>query len=265
MHISKRVIFCLTVGLFPSFSAFSTHRFNDLQFYTEEYPPYNFTQEDKVVGVSVELLLKAGEILQSPIEKQNLKVRPWPRAYRTVLEMKNSVLFSTVKTNQRENLFHWAGPIAKTRVVLIGRKSSHINIENDDDIKKYAIGVIIDDIGEQLVLNRGVGEKNITNASTGMALSQMLEYGRIDLWAYEEKVALLSIKNAGLNIDDYEAVYTLQESEMYFAFNKSTDYQYVEALQMALDELKKKDIKTGVSEYDKIVAKYRDWDKSWAQ
>jgi len=55
------------------------------------------------------------------------------------------------------------------------------------------------------------------------------------------------IKNLGLDPDDFEVVYTLKESEFYYAFNKDTDNNFISELNYALFKAKKADRKkTGI-------------------
>lgn len=69
---------------------------SDLQsitYLTEEYPPYNFTENGELHGIAVDLLVAATARATQPVAKEDISVQPWARAYRTVLINKDTVLF----------------------------------------------------------------------------------------------------------------------------------------------------------------------------
>jgi len=78
----------------------------------------------------------------------------------------------------------------------------------------------------------------------------MLGAGRIKLWAYEENVARWIIKQAGLDNNDFEAVYTLKDSDLYYAFSKDIDKETQDVLQKLIDEVK------ASGEFEKIKTGY---------
>jgi ABC-type amino acid transport substrate-binding protein len=230
---------------------------DEFEYYTEEYPPYNFIEENKIKGISVDLLKAAAQLLNIQIPENAIKLRPWARSYRTVKATKNTVLFSAARTKQREALFRWAGPIGRAHVVLIGMKKKQMRIENPEQLKHYTIGVIIDDVAEQLVRKQGVPAGKIQYAYSTIALARMLEYERIDLIAYTERSALWSIYKAGYDPGNYEVVYELDHVDLYYAFHKATPPEHVQAFQWALDQLKQKTHADHISDYDAIIKKYQ--------
>ncbi|WP_375752007.1 substrate-binding periplasmic protein [Vibrio sp. HN007] len=218
----------------------SSEVFSQLQFYTEEYPPYNFIENKKTKGVAVDLLQESAELLNSELQGDAIKFRPWARSYRTALRQKNAVLFSAARTEFREDLFQWVGPIAQTRVVLIAKKNSGILVEDKKDIRYYSIGVMIDDVGEQLLTkDDAILDNRIDVAYSAEALAHMLMHDRIDLWAYEERAALHAIKKAGYSPNDFQLVYNLQTVDLYFALNKAVPSETVLAFQNAVDLITK--------------------------
>ncbi|MGR2820719.1 transporter substrate-binding domain-containing protein [Vibrio vulnificus] len=233
---------------------------SDLQsitYLTEEYPPYNFTENGELHGIAVDLLVAATARATQPVAKEDISVQPWARAYRTVLINKDTVLFSTTRTKLRENLFNWVGPISATRIVVMAKKSAQISIKRPNDLIQYRIGVIRDDVGEQLLLELGVPRNSMQESSYAATLAEQLYKGRIDLWAYEENVATWWISKGGFNSEDFEPVYVLQEGELYYAFNKDVDGTSVRALQQAIDALKHTSDDENQTFYQSIVSKYR--------
>lgn len=227
-----------------------------LSFITEAYPPYNFSEANILRGIAVDLLVAASQQTPQPVLRSQIRLLPWARGYRTVLNTADTVLFSTTRTAEREALFKWAGPIATTRVVLLARKDRNIQINSASDLQHYRIGAVHDDVGEQSVLALGAGNEQLHISANADALARQLDAGRIDLWAYEENVAHWFLRNAGFNSDDFASVYLLQQGELWFAFNREVSDEQIQPLQKALDELRSSPGHIGKTRYDDIALNY---------
>lgn len=237
MHHAIRFSALLLLVLAGITTPMAQDRLGSLSFLTEEYPPFNFTRDGKVQGIAVDLLLSAAALEGQAISRDAIRVYPWTRAYAMALRGHHMVLFSTTRTPQRESLFHWVGPIAPMRIVLIAPKQQHIRIESLADLQHKRIGVVTNDIGEEVLTQLGLADQLQSNASADLLL-KMMARGRIDLWAYEETVAKWLIKEAGMSFDDFEVVYLLREAELYYAFSRDVPETLRTQLQGALDALK---------------------------
>jgi len=91
---------------------------NSLNIMTEEFPPFNYSDNGNLSGLSVDLLIKASAAVGSPITEKDINMAAWARACKTTLSGPNTMLFSTTRTEQREDLFKWAGPIGQNRTVV---------------------------------------------------------------------------------------------------------------------------------------------------
>ena len=227
-----------------------------LHYVTETYPPYNFSDNNILRGIAVDLLVLASQQTTAPVQRSQIRLMPWARSYRTTLKTPNYVLFSTARTPEREKLFKWAGPISTNHVVLIAKKSRNIRINSPADLQHLRIGSIRDDVAEQLV--RGLVAQNIqlNLAANGDALANQLQAERIDLWAYDQNVAHWFLRNAGLDPENFESVYTLQEGQLWYAFNLEVSDARVAELQKALDALRLAPGISGKSRYHDILLDY---------
>ncbi len=225
---------------------------DDIKFATEIYPPFNFEQDGQLQGISVDLLVAMLAKINSSQTRADIQLWPWARGYQAALHNADACIFACTRTAEREDKFKWVGPIAPTTVALTARKDSNIKIDSLNDVKQYKVGVVIDDVGQQLLKDAGLkqslqplGGKNAIIKSI-----QKLDIKRIDLLAYEENVVKWEVKNNNLNPADYETVYVLKEGELYYAFNKDADSALIAQLQKALDEIK------ASGQYQQIVDKY---------
>ncbi|MEH6442766.1 MAG: transporter substrate-binding domain-containing protein [Oceanospirillaceae bacterium] len=211
----------------------------EVTIYTEEYPPYNYRgKTGELQGVAVDLLVNAYKNANVRFAKNKIKLRPWPKAYREVLTSTNAMLFSMTRTESREKLFKWVGPISKTKVVLLAKKSNGIAINSIADISQYVIGGVHNDVGLSLVGDLVANKGQLRGFSSASAIAKVLNLGRIDLWAYEENVAKHFLRNLNLDLADFESVYTLSESELYYAFSLKTDQKIVDELQATLNKFR---------------------------
>lgn len=240
----------------PSLASNQTVSAKDLTYITEQYPPYNFQMDGKLQGISVDLLEKIWEKMGANLNSSAIQVLPWTEGYEKALKENNTVLFTTFRSPEREQLFKWAGPIASGKDVLLAKKDKNISIKAPEDLKKYKIAAVEDDLDVQLLLNLGLKKENLVLENTSAPIIEMLENGSIDAWAYTDVTGLWEIQEAGQNASNYEAVYTLSQGTGYYAFNNKTPDSVVQSFQQALDSVKSSRDAIGVSDYEKILIKY---------
>ena len=223
----------------------------DLQLYTEEYPPYNFEKDGKLQGIAIdmmELILQEAGTGQS---KSDIQLVPWSRGYNLIQRDPNVCLFSMTKSKERENMFKWVGPVAKTTIVLYAMKDSGIKINSEADLANYTTTVVKDDIGEQLMLNAVSDKSKVDASANSLACVRKLYNNRVNLWAYESNVGKWVAKSNKFDTSKLVPVYTLSESELYFAFSKNTDDATIKKFQAAYDKLKK------AGKFDAILKAYQ--------
>lgn len=218
---------------------------------TEEYPPYNLTENGELKGLSVEILdLMLDKVGSKQQTSKDVKVLPWARSYSLVQLKKNTMLFSMFRTEQREKLFKWVGPIDSSITALIAKKDKKIKINSVEDIKKYKIGTVKDDVGELALKELGIMNTDSISGTNAIEKSiRKLDRGRIDLFSYMYEPK--SWKIDGFEPKNYENVYTLQKKDLYYAFHKETDDKVIQTLQAALDALKKE------GKVKEIISKYK--------
>jgi len=227
---------------------------DEIKMYTEHYPPYNMKDKDgKIVGSSIEVLDAVLKKMNSKQSIENVKLRSWAKSYAIAQKKKNAMVFSTTRTESREDLFKWVGPIAKATVGVVALKSKHVVINKVSDFNKYRVGAVLKDIGELLLIDAGVDKKSIQYVKGEDAINisfKKMQKNRIDMFAYNINVAFANARMEGFDTDKYEVVYTLKVGYQYFAFNKETDDKIIKKWQSALDAVKKD------GTYAKIQSKY---------
>ncbi len=246
------LLLCILLLLLHPCAAVSKDSWNIM---TEELPPYSFLKDSRVHGISADILLLLMHKNGISIDRKNIQQLPWARAYAMAREVPGSILFSTVRTDEREPLFKWVGPITSLTLGLVALKERNIELHSLEDANKYTIGTIRDGVAEKLVLMGGGRESSLDKIASPQANIKKLQAGRIDLFAFSVASARYLTIDLGLDPDMFETVYILKQADLYFAFHLDTDEQLIRAFNQTLQEMKQP-AADGTSAVDRIAAGY---------
>ncbi len=202
---------------------------------TEEYPPVTFMKDGKVTGFVTDIVR---EISARQGIKDNIRLTSWDEAYKVALSNPNVVLFSTEKTDKREMLFQWVGPVGKNSAIFYAKKGSGIRMKSIDDARKVAaIATTSSWFTEQDLRDRGF--KNLVSSPLPADSVRKLMKGETELAVFTDITIPQIVKNAGYSMDDLEPVSTLSSTYFYIAMSLGTPPDMVKRWQSSLDEMKK--------------------------
>lgn len=206
----------------------------ELQIFTEEYPPINYLEEGGITGSSVNVVR---EMLRRLNQPDNIKMLSWARGYNLLMTKPNVVLFSTARTKERENLFHWVGPLCIGRNGFYRKQGSGVRIDSLEDAKKVgSIATYKDDVREQMLISWGF--TNLDSSKSAKSNLKKLMSGRVDLWFYDS-IGMLSVaEQVGVRPTDLELVLPVDEASAYIAFSKQTSKEIVTKWQTTLQAMK---------------------------
>ena len=202
--------------------------------YTEHLPPFNYLENNQVVGSSTQLLEKLLQERGHKIAQAKINLTSWARGYHEVLYTPHTILYSMARTPEREHLFKWVGPINTLSIGLIAKKSSHVAISKPECLHNYTIAVMHDTAAEKLLLERGMKAEKLERFSNVTSQLKKLHEGRVDAMAFGIEAMYTMLEKEGINPLEYETVYILSKSELYFAFHKETDNAIIEELNATL-------------------------------
>jgi polar amino acid transport system substrate-binding protein len=234
-----RLLFLFFIGFIGFASA------NKLNIMTEEYPPYNYTQDGKVTGLATDIVRDIASELNI---KNSIKMMKWAKAYNIIQKKSNQVLFVMTRTDKREKLFKWVGPVAENKWVLFARKWNNLVINSLDDAKKVKrIGTYKHDACETFLKDNGF--KNLDSVSLDVQNVKKLNANRIDLWIVGEIQGYFKAKQIRKS-HILEKVYDIKNTQLYIAFSKDTADSTINMWQSKLDKMKED------GRYKKILDRY---------
>lgn len=212
----------------------------EIKIVTEHWPPFQVVEKGKNIdGFSVKIVQ---EMLKETGVKARIKAYPWPRAYNMALKDKNVLIFSITRTEEREALFKWVGPIIGLGDSLWKLKSrKDISLNSLDDAKRYKIGVPRDDNQHQFLKQKGFKDtKHLKLLRRWDQTIQMLYKGRVDLIMGSELPIAYRVKGLKLDSSKLEQAYEIgqQWGDLSIAFSKSTSDELVQQFRTALEKIK---------------------------
>jgi len=207
------------------------------QWITEDYPPYNFKdQQGNITGIFPDVLAKIYQELSIPFVQNNVAVVPWARLYYTMENDRSSAAFSMVKTAERDKLFMLIPLPNKTKVSIMVL-AKNLSKFKTKPLSELEIAVVREDIGQQLLNTRKILAKQ-KETTSALSMINMLIHERVDAIAYAEEVAYFQDKKLGLEHDEIVPMYNLEnQSQNAFVFHKDTPTCVSDTFYQVIDSL----------------------------
>lgn len=205
-----------------------------LQLYTTDYPPLNFSRNGQPAGMSVEIVQ---EILRRTGQQAHISVVPWARAYQVAQSEVNSGLFVAMRTEERERLFKWVGPLTVATTSFYALKDSGMTINSLDDARRAGtIAVPRQWYSYQTLTAKGM--PNLFGVIGPSQMMNMLRHRRVPLVVADNVTLASQLALAGLKPADVEALHSFMRSYTYIAFSPTTDDALIVQWQATLDQMK---------------------------
>jgi len=216
----------------------------------EENAPFNFTAGGVATGIAVDLIVAALKDAGYAVSPSEIQVVPWARAYDAARNQPGTMLFSMARTQERESLFSWVGPIYKAQIGLVAARGRNIRVSSPADLQAYTIATVRDGAPEQLLVKAGVPEQSLDRGNGIEANLKKLLAGRVDMVAFNIPAVIYNLSRMGADPADFTVVYVLRELDLYYAFHTSTDPVLLKAVQASLDRIR------ASGGYETIVRRY---------
>ncbi len=217
----------------------------------EQMPPYNYMGAKGPTGISTEILqaLLTRLDLHWPIEFMT-----WTVGYHIALREPNILLYSMLRTADRENLFQWVGPLFTDKMNIYRKGGrTEVNISSIKDALSYRIGVVEDNFEHHYFSDQGlaVGQQLFPVEQQDQNFQALLDE-RVDLIALTASQATQHIQAKGYKASQFEPVLEMKDisGDIYMVFSLETDSAYVQQFSKTLHELKNS------AAYSKILQKW---------
>jgi len=212
-------------------------RAQELYVVTEEYAPYNMVKNGEIVGYSTEVLRA---VLKRAGIGYRIELLPWSRALRIALYAKDVLIYTIARTPEREDRFHWIGPIA-SREDHMFRLASRPEVAPTDEasLLDYRVGVVRDAASQELMLRLGfeVG-KNLTILQDNEGLLRLLDAGRIDIAPSNFFGFRRAIQESHRALENYVPCYSIKcEGGFYFGISRGSNRWLIERVSEAFAAL----------------------------
>lgn len=148
----------------------------DVRLFTEHYPPFSIETDAGVAGINTTLLQQAFDELGLTASFQ---IESWARAQAWSLRFDNACLYSAARTDARENLYQWVGPLTTEHIALFRLRDSDIELARLADANQYRVGGQQRDFYTEWMINQGL---EVDAISGDVSNVERLQRQRIDLW-----------------------------------------------------------------------------------
>jgi polar amino acid transport system substrate-binding protein len=211
---------------------------------TEENPPLNFSTDNgkSISGLSTEVLKEAGKRAGVALE---FGYFPWNRAYQMAEHDRNTCVYSAVRTDIREKLFKWIGPLSHNTWILFARADSPITLKSLEDARKYKVGGYQGDSKAIYLKQQGFVLDEAGNEEQNI---NKLKLGRIDLWIATSLTGPWIAKNYGVKI---KPVLKVKAVEVFAACNLEMPDRDIKKMNQAIKSMK------ADGSYQNILRAYR--------
>lgn len=216
---------------------------------TEEWVPYNYSENGSLKGFSVEIVQSIAKQLNENIQ---IQLFPSMRASHMLNNLPGTMFITMFRTPEREDKYKWIGPVDNGVIYFYKKKENPLPISNMEDAKK--VKVIACRHGG-LVLNalKAAGFHNLDTSSTdGASVYKKLLIDRCDLGISDTPLGVkYLLKQMGYSGDAVvQTAVKVIDLPLYIACSKDIPDKVIALWQKALDEMKASGL------YAKVHTKY---------
>ncbi len=217
---------------------------------TESFPPLNMTnngasyaRNDRVSGFATDIVRKL--FTNNGHKVSFTLMSDWDKAYTQAMESGGYGVYSTFRTEERENKFKWIGPLYEEDWVLLAPESSDLQISTLKELHNYKVGSYEFDAITDYLKEQGIPVEPAKSDAMNVV---KLKLGKIQLWASSSLTGAYVAANFKIPV---KPVHTFNRSSLWLAMNKETDAAIIEQLNVSLEKMRQSgEIKTMIDSYN---------------
>lgn len=197
---------------------------------TEHSPPSSMLDGATVVGSGTD---KIRAMMARAGIDYTIAMLPWKRAYASALARADACVYSTTRTPEREQLFHWVGPTDEGEWVLFGSAERAPVLRTLDDARGLRVGTYSGDARDEYLRARGF---DVHPVQDDVSNPRKLIAGRIDLWAVGVRSGKAALVQHGWG-DRIVPLLTFKRIEVYLACNRQVPPELIARMNAALEAM----------------------------
>ncbi|MBL4789705.1 MAG: hypothetical protein JKY60_11910 [Kordiimonadaceae bacterium] len=208
--------------------------------YTEEFRPYNFTDENgKIRGTATAIVKRIMEETKLPYKIRSLH---WTRTVREAGLDKRGLIFSLFRSEERESKFHWLAAVARPDFRLFAR-TDDMRTVTTALIKAgtFSAVCVIATASCHMLRKAGFPEEKLFKIAQGVGVSTtgLLEYGRVDFYSADLKAHRFRKGEAGFTEGASKPVLRIgSDIVFYLAAGRHVDKTLIAKIRSATATLK---------------------------
>ncbi|WP_233280334.1 substrate-binding periplasmic protein [Rheinheimera mangrovi] len=240
----------LAVLLYLSFATAANTEPLAFRVVTELSPPHQTIKDGKVDGISTQIVIAT--LKQAGLDS-HIEVYPWARSYYIATSVPNVLIYNIARTPERENEFHWIGPVANYRLGLVRLTDrTDLTPNHIKDLGSAVIAVQRGDFSSLYLQQQGlrIGKELLLSADI-LESWRLLLKGKVD-YVVDDEAAIALMEKQLLQpqgIARFVLAIPQLEQQTYLAASKGTEPELVKKLQQAHLEVQKtqlyQDVMTG--------------------
>lgn len=212
---------------------------HELRVVTEFMPPLQLAQPgQKMHGMTAKLV---ETIIKNSKYPYRSDVYPWSRSYLLATSTPNIVIYPLIRTQEREEKFHWIGRVWSFSAAVYRHKNRNdITVSTLEDAKKYNISVYRNDFFHHFLLNRGFSPSRLFAVADVEQSIKLFINGRVDLLVIDRSIFEYYVKQYQANLNDYVAAVRLKDvkqNDAYIALSKGSSPDIIKRLKQSYNRV----------------------------
>jgi len=200
----------------------------DLQFLTENYPPFSYSEDNELRGISVD---QVRAIMKGVGVGFTMEMQPWARAFSLAESTPDTCVFTTGLLPERKDRFKWVQPLVLDMMIMVRKQGQPFQPKTLEEAKSFSIGVHRDDSAETYAKQQGFPQLD-SAPSLEVSLKKLLS-DRVQLMIMT-KTTYESLRGKGELI---ESVLDLEGTRAGIACNLAVPDALITKMQAQLDSL----------------------------
>ncbi len=205
---------------------------------TENWKPYNYQDPvtKEIKGVSTAILKQVLNHTKIPYK---IKVQPWNRSYHNALNDKNVLIYTIIRTPQREKLFKWVRPFGQGGFSSLYklRSNKELRLRTLKEAKEFNGNILTNVNSMDHIWLEANGFNNLDISQKVVSSIKKFFAGRAPLIIFNNNNLDEEFASAGFDARDAELVFPLFQTPPYMALSHSTDNEILKKIQNSYDEL----------------------------